>query len=110
MQQQNDIKFYVSEEVLEILFDFLKTEKNIIDELEGRPVPAHTPQKRLEIYSKLIEENVAYYGERIGINRSRKTAGYWINGFPNASAVRGEFVRLDTIEEVRKLFSTVFEV
>ncbi len=84
--------------------------RDIIDELEGRPVPAHTPQKRLEIYSKLIEENVAYYGERIGINRSRKTAGYWINGFPNASAVRGEFVRLDTIEEVRKLFSTVFEV
>lgn len=79
--------------------------QDIIDELEGRPVPAHTPQKRLEIYLKLIEENVAYYGERIGINRSRKTAGYWINGFPNASAVRGQFVRLDTLDEVRQLVS-----
>lgn len=77
--------------------------QDIIDELAGRPVPAHTPQKRLEIYLKLIEENVAYYGERIGINRSRKTAGYWINGFPNASAVRGQFVRLDTLKEVKTL-------
>ena len=29
MTNKNDIKFYVSEEVLEILFDFLKTEQNI---------------------------------------------------------------------------------
>ncbi|MCQ2410283.1 MAG: tRNA dihydrouridine synthase DusB [Elusimicrobiaceae bacterium] len=77
--------------------------QDIIDELSGRPVQAHIAQKRLEIYLKLIEENVAYYGERIGINRSRKTAGYWISGFPNAAAVRGEFVRLDTLHEVREL-------
>ena len=77
--------------------------QDIMDEVAGRPVSAHTPQKRLEIYVNLIEENVAYYGERIGINRSRKTAGYWINGFPNASFVRGQFVRLDTLAEVRAL-------
>jgi len=77
--------------------------KDIIDELSGRPVQAHTAQKRLEIYLKLIEENVAYYGERIGINRSRKTAGYWISGFANAAAVRGEFVRLNTLQKVREL-------
>lgn len=75
--------------------------QDIIDELQGRPVPAHTSKKRLEIYLKLIEENVAYYGERIGINRSRKTAGYWIKDFPGASDVRGQFVRLDTWPEVR---------
>lgn len=77
--------------------------RDIMDELSGCPVPAHTPQKRLEIYLNLIEENVDYYGERIGINRSRKTAGYWISGFPNAAAVRGEFVRLNTLPEVRAL-------
>lgn len=81
--------------------------QDIIGAFEGRPAVAHTPKKRLEIYLKLIEENVAYYGERIGINRSRKTAGYWINGFPNASAVRGEFVRLDTLAEVRALLLQV---
>ncbi len=81
--------------------------QDIISVLNGQAVGPHTPQKRLEIYLKLIEENVAYYGERIGINRSRKTAGYWINGFPNAAAVRGEFVRLDTLPEVRALFSVI---
>ena len=81
--------------------------EDIINELSGRPVPAHTAQKRLEIYLKLIEENVDYYGERIGINRSRKTAGYWISGFPNAAAVRGQFVRLDTLTAVRDLLGRV---
>jgi len=81
--------------------------QDIIEELAGHPVQAHTPQKRLEIYQALIEENVAYYGERIGINRSRKTAGYWLKGFPNAAEVRGKFVRLDTLDEIKKLFEQV---
>jgi len=77
--------------------------QDIMDELSGRVPQSRTPQKRVEIYLKLIEENVAYYGERIGINRSRKTAGYWLRGFPNAATVRGEFVRLGTLQEVRAL-------
>ena len=77
--------------------------QDIMDELSGRAPQSRTPQKRVEIYLKLIEENVAYYGERIGINRSRKTAGYWLSGFPNAATVRGEFVRLNTLQEVRAL-------
>ena len=83
--------------------------QDIADALEGRALTSHTPKNRLEIYLKLIEENVAYYGERIGINRSRKTAGYWINGFPNASVVRGEFVRLDTLPEVRALLNQTLQ-
>lgn len=74
-------------------------------ELNGQTPPVMTPQKRLEIYLALIRENVAYYGERIGINRSRKTAGYWISNFPGASDVRGQFVRLGTLSEVEKLFA-----
>ena len=77
--------------------------QDIMDELSGRAPQSRTPQKRVEIYLKLIEENVAYYGERIGINRSRKTAGYWLSDFPNAATVRGEFVRLNTLQEVRAL-------
>ncbi len=81
--------------------------QDIIDELSGKNPPTHTPQKRLAIYQALIEENVAYYGERIGVNRSRKTAGYWIGGFPNAAEVRGKFVRLDTLAEIQALFADV---
>ena len=66
---------------------------------------AKAAEKRLQIYLALIRENVAYYGERIGVNRSRKTAGYWISNFPNAAEVRGQFVRLDTLQEIEQLFS-----
>lgn len=84
--------------------------QDIIDTFEGRVIKSHTPKKRIEIYLKLIEENVAYYGERIGINRSRKTAGYWLSGFPNAAAVRGEFVRLDTLKAIQQLFDSVYGI
>ena len=67
---------------------------------EARP---HTAQKRLDIYLSLVRENVAFYGERIGVNRSRKTAGYWIKDFPGAAEVRGKFVRLDTLAEIENL-------
>ncbi len=77
--------------------------RDIAEVLAGRKPQGLTAAKRVEIYLKLIEENVAYYGERIGLNRSRKTAGYWISGFVHASAVRGQLVRLDTLSAVRTL-------
>ena len=73
-------------------------------ELQGLAPQPHTPAQRLRTYLALIEENVAHYGERIGINRSRKTAGYWIKDFPNAAEVRGKFVRLDLLSQVQALF------
>lgn len=81
--------------------------EDIQKELAGKTVAPMTAQKRLQIYLALIRENVAYYGERIGVNRSRKTAGYWINNFPNAAEVRGKFVRLDTLPEIEKLLEEV---
>ena len=81
--------------------------QDIMDELSGCMPQNRTPQKRLEIYQALIEENVAYYGERIGVNRSRKTAGYWISGFPNAAEVRGKFVHLESLAEIKKLFAQI---
>ena len=79
--------------------------KDIINAFEGKEPVSKSPEKRLEIYLDLIRENVSYYGERIGVNRSRKTAGYWIKDFPNASEMRGLFVRLDTLAEIEKLFA-----
>ena len=81
--------------------------EDIQKELAGKTVAPMTAQKRLQIYLALIRENVAYYGERIVVNRSRKTAGYWINNFPNAAEVRGKFVRLDTLPEIEKLLEEV---
>ena len=82
---------------------------DMIAELTGQAPAAHTPKERLKTYQALIEENVSFYGERIGINRSRKTAGYWIKDFPNAAEVRGQFVRIDTLAGVRELFARVLE-
>ena len=79
--------------------------KEIIAELSGTPQKTSCAQTRLEIYKSLIEENVSYYGERIGINRSRKTAGYWIKDFPNASDVRAKFVRLESLKDINDLFA-----
>jgi nifR3 family TIM-barrel protein len=81
--------------------------EDIQKEIAGQPVEMMTAQKRLQIYLALIRENVAYYGERIGVNRSRKTAGYWINNFPGAADVRGQFVRLDSLAEIEKLFDSL---
>jgi nifR3 family TIM-barrel protein len=78
--------------------------RDIIQAFDGKMPEEMTPKKRLSIYLALIQENVAYYGEKIGINRSRKTAGYWINCFPGASEVRGQFVRLRKLADIEKLF------
>lgn len=81
--------------------------QSVAAEMSGLPPIVLTSQKRLEIYLALIHENVAYYGEKIGINRSRKTAGYWINNFPGAAEVRGQFVRMDKLADIEKLFQAV---
>ena len=79
--------------------------QDITDELAGKKPASQDPKKRLEIYLSLVKENASFYGERIGVNRSRKTAGYWIKDFPNASEVRGKFVRLDSLSEIETLFA-----
>ena len=79
--------------------------RDIMDGFAGKAPTSQTPANRLSIYLDLIRENVSYYGERIGINRSRKTAGYWIKDFPNAAEVRGVFVRLDKLSDIEDLFA-----
>lgn len=83
--------------------------QDIQDAFAGKEPSSHTPKSRLAVYLDLIRENVAYYGERIGVNRSRKTAGYWIKDFPNAAEVRGLFVRLDALADIEKLFTRMLQ-
>lgn len=82
--------------------------RDIADELAGKtPLPL-TSGRRVEIYLALIEENVARYGEKIGLGRSKKTSGYWLRDFPNAAETRGRFVRMESLSEVRALFEGLF--
>lgn len=81
--------------------------KDIQDELSGRTPAPLDNRRRVDIYLALIEENVARYGEKIGVGRSKKTAGYWLRDFPNAADVRGRFVRLETLADIRALFASL---
>lgn len=76
--------------------------------LAGEKVTPLDYKRRAEIYLALIEENVAHYGERIGVGRSKKTAGYWLRDFPGAADLRAKFVRLEKWEDIKKLFAEKF--
>lgn len=75
-------------------------------ELSGQPGWEPSPRRRLDDFAELVALNAARYGERAGVVRSRKVAGYWIRGFEGAAAVRDRFVRLESLEEARKLLSS----
>ena len=77
---------------------------DIIRGLSGEKVTPIDHKRRAEIYLALIEENVTRYGERIGVGRSKKTAGYWLRDFPGAADFRAKFVRQEKIEDIRTLF------
>ena len=81
--------------------------QDIQQELNGGSAAPLSPQRRVEIYLALIEENIARYGEKIGVGRSKKTAGYWLRDFPNAAQVRGSFVRMETLADIRALFASI---
>ncbi len=76
--------------------------------LAGEKVTVLNHKRRAEIYLALIEENVAHYGERIGVGRSKKTAGYWLRDFPGAADFRAKFVRMETLADIKKLFASFF--
>lgn len=76
--------------------------------LAGEKVIPLDYKRRAEIYLALIEENVAHYGERIGVGRSKKTAGYWLRDFPGAADLRAQFVRMEKLADIKKLFSSSF--
>lgn len=77
--------------------------RDIAQGLAGRAPAPLDSRRRVEIYLALIEENVARYGEKIGVGRSKKTAGYWLRDFPNAAEARGRFVRLERLDDIRAL-------
>lgn len=81
--------------------------RDIAQELAGEKPQPLDNRRRVEIYLALIEENVAHYGEKIGIGRSKKTAGYWLRDFAGAAEVRGKFVRMEKLTDIKELLSSL---
>lgn len=74
-------------------------------ELSGGHFDSAEPRARAGMFLELVRQNVLFYGEKTGIQRSRKVAGYWISGFPDCARIRSAFVQLKTLEEVEALFA-----
>ena len=69
---------------------------------------AGAPQRdKINLFRRLVEENVKLYGQRTGISRSKKTVGYWVCGFENAAALREALVRARSLAEVISILSEV---
>jgi nifR3 family TIM-barrel protein len=62
---------------------------------------------KINLFRRLVEENVKLYGRRTGINRSKKTVGYWVRGFENASALREALMRAQSLAEVASILDEV---
>jgi tRNA-dihydrouridine synthase len=81
--------------------------RDIAQILSGQEAAPLTLQEKLTLYLELIEENVKLYGEKTGVSRSKKTVGFWINGFNGASAAREKLVRATTLKEAKDIFTTI---
>jgi len=66
--------------------------KQIEDFLNTGVYQEPSAKEKLEKYKFLVKQNIDFYGERVGLNRSKKTAGFWINNFAGAAKIRAEFV------------------
>ncbi|MDR0291671.1 MAG: tRNA-dihydrouridine synthase [Elusimicrobium sp.] len=72
----------------------------------GRETPPEPRQKAAD-YLDIIKENVKFYGEKTGLARARKTTGYWLGGFPDAGALRAEFMKITTLAQAEELFKNI---
>ncbi len=74
-------------------------------EFSGGIFDCAEPRVRAAMFLGLVRQNVAFYGEKTGVQRSKKVAGYWISGFPDCARVRSAFVGFKTLAEVEALFA-----
>jgi nifR3 family TIM-barrel protein len=74
---------------------------------EGLKGAAHEvkpdPARRIKLFIRFLELNTVLYGGDEGVVRARKLVGYWLKGFPNSSALRGDFMKAAGLNEARAL-------
>jgi len=73
--------------------------------LGGGPEVHRPPRAAAAKFLELVRENCRFYGEREGMLRSRKVAGFWLKGFDGASSARSCFVKLDSLLSAEALLS-----
>jgi nifR3 family TIM-barrel protein len=76
--------------------------EQIIAELSGEDYHPLDARSRSQIFLELFDACVLRYGPRTGLNRTRKTAGYFITGFPNCASVCVRFLSIADHEEARR--------
>jgi nifR3 family TIM-barrel protein len=76
----------------------------------GRPAPsAPSLADRLRLASEHLDLRVAAKGERTGVLETRKHIVAYLKGFPGASALRAELVRIEGSEAVRRRLALALE-
>jgi nifR3 family TIM-barrel protein len=83
--------------------------KDIETALNGKTQAPTAHAQRLKIFRELIEENVKLYGERTGVNRSKKTVGYWIRDFNGSGAAREGLVRAESLKQALDILNPLIK-
>jgi len=79
--------------------------KQIGDFLTSGNYTEPTAEEKLKKYKFLVQQNIDFYGERVGLNRSKKTAGFWINNFNGAAKIRAAFVLCQEAQKALSLLN-----
>ena len=79
--------------------------KQIEDFLTNGTYQGPSAEERIKKYKFLVKQNIEFYGERVGLNRSKKTAGFWINDFAGAAKIRAEFVLCQDVNKALSLLN-----
>lgn len=79
--------------------------KEILSYFKNGSYDTITAKEKIKMYKTLVQENISFYGPRIGLNRSKKTAGFWINNFNGASTIRNSFVTCQDAVEALKILT-----
>ncbi len=79
--------------------------RDITAQLSGQTNAPLTAAQKLQLYLSLVIKNAQIYGGRTGVNRSKKTVGYWVKGFAGSSAIREKLVRSESLEETRSILT-----
>ena len=64
---------------------------------------------RISSFIRFLELNTILYGGDEGVVRARKLVGYWLKGFPNSSALRGDFMKAAGLNEAKALLLQYME-
>lgn len=63
--------------------------------------------KKISTFIRYLEISEQIFGERDALIKSRRLAGLWLSGFPNAAMTRAKFMKAKSITEAKKIISEI---